>query len=242
MMRWGSRYWFLVALALAAPGLALPAGAEGPVLPPTEKVDGRSQADYAVDWWQWAMRLPDGVRPYQDPSGAQCALAQQGPVWFLAGTDGTMRVRRKCVVPEGKYVFLPAIALLAHSKPGKAITCQEAHDQVKRTNDHLAQVQVSLDGEAVANIAAHRLAQMPCFDAFKNAAYLERHAPYMPAATDGYWLMLAPLPAGMHRLSVKVRYGSPGTLEGDLEEDFEYQLWIGDIPKVAPLSVESIAT
>lgn len=242
MMARASRCWLLAALAVASTGLALPAAASGLVLSPQAKVEERSQADYAMAWWQWAMRLPDGVRPYQDPSGAQCALAQTGPVWFLAGTDGTMRVQRRCVVPKGKYVFLPAIALLAHAKPGKPITCQQARDQVARTNDHLAQVQVSLDGEAITNIAAHRLGHVPCFDAFKNAAYLERHAPYMPAATDGYWLMLAPLPAGLHRLSVKVRYGSPGTLQGDLEEDFEYQLWIGEVPNAATLSVDSIAT
>lgn len=242
MMRWTRLNALLLALALASPAFALPAGADGPVLSSRERVDGRSQADYAIAWWQWAMHLPDGVRPYQDPSGAQCALAQSGPVWFLAGTDGTMRVQRKCVVPQGKYVFLPIIAVLAHSKPGQPITCQKAHDQVMRTNDHLAQAQVSLDGKAIADIAAYRLGQVPCFDAFKHAAYLERHTPYMPAATDGYWLMLTPLSTGMHRLSVKARYGSPGTLEGDLEEDVEYQFWVGEPPKVPPQPVDSIAT
>lgn len=210
------------------------AHASGPVLGTGEKVGGRSQAEFAVAWWQWAMRLPDGVRAYQDPSGAQCTLNQEGPVWFLAGTEGTMQVRRTCAMPRGKFVFLPVIALLAHAEPGKPMTCREAQAKVAATNDHLVQAEVLLDGKVIADIAGHRLRRIPCFDAFRNAGYIQRHAPYMPAATDGYWLMLSPLPPGVHRLSVKARYDSPDTLQGDLEEEFEYQLWVGEVPRAAP--------
>lgn len=230
-----------IAFALTVLSVTPRADASGRVLAPKEKVDGRSQADYAMAWWQWVMRLPDGVRAYQDPSGAQCGLNQKGAVWFLAGTEGTMQVQRKCAIPEGRFVFLPVIALLAHAQPGKPITCREAQARVGVTNDHLVQAQVALDGKVIADIPAHRLRHLPCFDAFKNAAYVEQHAPYMPAATDGYWLMLAPLPTGMHRLSVKARYDSPGTLQGDLEEEFEYQLWVGNAPETSSL-IEPIAT
>lgn len=232
----------LIALALAMPGGIARAGAGGPVLGAHEKVAGRSQADYAIAWWQWVMRLPDGVRAYQDLSGAQCALNQEGPVWFLAGTEGTVRVQRQCAVPADRHLFLPVIALLAHASPGKPLDCRQAQARVRATNDHLAQAQVLLDGRVIADIGAHRLRDRGCFDAFKGAQYVERHASYLPAATDGYWLMLAPLPAGLHRLSVKARYDSPGTLQGDLEEEFDYQLWVGGAPVAAPPEGRPITT
>lgn len=222
--------WLALALALSAP--ATHAAGDRPVLGPQEKVAGRSQSDYAIAWWRWVMRLPDGVRAYQDPSGAQCALNQGGPVWFLAGTEGTGPVQRECTVPANTHVFLPVIAMLVHASPGEPLSCPQAQARARSNNDHLAQVEVMLDGKVVADVRSRRLRGMPCFDAFADAKYIERHAPYEPAATDGYWLMLAPLPAGVHRLSVKARYDNPGQPQGDLEEVFEYQLRVGDAPVI----------
>lgn len=226
--------WVALMLVLSLP--AAQAAGSRPVLGAQEKVAGRSQSDYAIAWWRWVMRLPDGVRAYQDPSGAQCALNQGGPVWFLAGTEGTGAVQRECAVPAGTHLFLPVIAMLVHASPGHPLSCPQAQARARANNDHLAQVQVVLDGRVVMDVAAHRLRGMPCFDAFADAKYIERHAPYEPAATDGYWLMLAPLPAGLHQLSVKARYDNPGQPQGDLEEQFEYRLRVGDAPVIAPPS------
>lgn len=228
-------------LALAFPMLAAHAADRARVLGPQEKVAGRSQADYAIAWWQWVMRLPDGVRAYQDPSGAQCAINQEGPVWFLAGTEGTMHARRDCLIPADTPVFVPVIAVLAHASPGKPLTCGQAQARVRATNDHLAQAQVLLDGEVVAHVPDHRL-RTRCFDAFSEAKYIERHAPYVPAASDGYWLMLAPLPPGTHRLAIRARYDHPGGLQGDLEEVFEYQLRVGGTPAPLPRVGQPIST
>jgi len=218
------------ALALAIAVSVAHAGDSTVVLGPHEKVAGRSQGDYAIAWWQWVMQLPDGVRAYQDLSGAQCGLNQSGPVWFLAGTEGTEHVQRECAIPADTHVFLPLIAMLAHASPGQPLSCQQAQAAVRANNDHLAQAQVLLDGKPIADIDKHRVRDIPCFDAFKNAKYIERHALYTPAATDGYWLMLAPLPAGVHQLSVRTRYANPGKPQGDLEEVFEYRLRVGDAP------------
>ena len=100
---WGG---LLLSLLLAAP---TPAAARDAVLSRAEKVSGVSQTDYVVRWWQWANRVPDGDKPYQDPTGSQCALNQAGDVWFLAGTDGTDDAHRHCTLPAGKYIFLPVI-------------------------------------------------------------------------------------------------------------------------------------
>ena len=228
-------------LAWAIPMLAAHAVDHTRVLDPQEKVAGRSQADYAIAWWQWVMRLPDGVRAYQDPSGAQCAINQEGPVWFLAGTEGTMDARRECLIPADTHVFVPVIAVLAHASPGKPLACGQAQASVRATNDHLAQAQVLLDGEVIAHVPDHRL-RTRCFDAFQDAKYVERHAPYVPAASDGYWLMLAPLPPGTHRLSIRARYDHPGGLQGDLEEVFEYQLRVGGRPAPLPRVGQPIST
>jgi len=222
----------ILTLLLALPGSGI---ARGVAIPQTERVAGLSQSQYVVRWWQWANNAPDGDKPYQDPTGSQCALNQSGDVWFLAGTDGTDDARRRCTMPAGKYIFLPVINMLSHSVPGGPITCEQAKAGAAANNEHLAEAQVLIDGQPVPEIANYRVRSPDCFDAFLNATSLCQckcqhctPASYFPAAADGYWLMLRPLAPGQHQIKVKARYDNPGSDLGDLEQVFEYQLQIED--------------
>jgi hypothetical protein len=77
------------------------------VLPLDTRVEGEGYPELTARWWQWAMAAP--IEPYFDPDGRFCAMHQDGPVWFLAGTSGGDPVHRRCVVPSGKYLLLPVI-------------------------------------------------------------------------------------------------------------------------------------
>jgi hypothetical protein len=233
---------------LAASGVAAQT-ATTPVLDPQQKVDGVSQAEYAERWWQWATRLPDGVRAYQDPSGAQCGMNQSGPVWFLAGTEGTMRVSRQCDVPSGHFIFFPVITMIVHAGPGRPIDCKTAQAHVRDNNDHLAEASVMLDGRVIQQVDLHRIRSARCFDAYTNAQYLEHHEAYVPAAIDGYWNMLGPLSEGTHHLVVHARYDNAGKPLGDLEQTFDYELRVvpdnptptlRSTPPAPPLSQEGV--
>ena len=215
--------WLLCAALALLPGHAAVAAA---VLPPTNTVDGRAQAEYTARWWQWANRVRSGVKPFQDPTGAQCALNQSGNVWFLAGTDGTDDITRRCTIPTGKYLFFPIINMIAHSLPGKPLTCEQAKTEAAGNNEHLALAEVRIDGVLVRNIPAHHIRSEQCFDAFPLAPYIDNPKSYFPAATDGYWLMLKPLSPGSHRIVVRALYDNPGAESGDLEQNFEYQLQV----------------
>ncbi len=221
-------------VSLLAIATALPAIAADPpvVLPATALVDGVAQSDYAIRWWQWAHRSRRGVRPFQDPTGDLCGLNQSGEVWFLAGTDGTDDVIRRCTIPAGKYVFLPVINMIVMHTPTAPLTCAQAVNGAAANNEHLVETTVEIDGIAIADIASHRQRTPACFDAYPNAPYLERIGDqpqdYFPAASDGYWLMIKPLSPGLHHLSVHARYDNPGAVLGDLEQVFEYQLTVGD--------------
>lgn len=219
-MRYAWLAWLLAASGVAAQT------ATAPVLDPQQKVDGITQAKYTERWWQWATRLPDGVRAYQDPSGAQCGMNQSGPVWFLAGTEGTMRVSRQCDIPSGRFIFFPIIAMTVHAKPGKPIDCKTAQAQVRDNNDHLVEASVTLDGQAIQRVSSHRIRSARCFDAYASAQYLEHHEAYVPAATEGYWIMLGPLSEGIHHLVVRGRYDNAGKPLGDLEQTFDYELHV----------------
>jgi hypothetical protein len=221
----------VVALAAALAG-TVHAAAPTPWLPADARVDGTTQAVYAARWWQWANRVRPGVRPYQDPTGALCALNQAGPVWFLAGTDGTDRPTRACTIPAGKHLFLPVINMLANAVPGTPRDCAQVQADAAANNDGPVEATVTVDDATITDVRPFRQ-RTDCFDAFGDADYLRgQGALYRPAAADGYWLMLRPLSPGRHRITVRARYDHRGDDFGDLEQAFEY--WLEVLPEAGP--------
>lgn len=81
-------------------------------------------------------------------------------------------------------------------------------------------------GQPLENPTRYRVATQDCFDLY---ARLPAGAPKRfgnPAATDGYWILLPPLPAGTHNLKFGGRYNRPGGAYGKTVQDIEYRLEI----------------
>ncbi len=194
-------------------------------------VAGKRVDAYPMLWWQWVNRKRWGAQAFQDPTGAQCALNQSGPVWFLAGTDGTDAMTRHCRVPSGKHVFLPIITMLDTAFAGQPQVCADLQAAAAGNNAHVVTTEVSVDGKRV-DTQGLRMAGN-CFNAYEYADFLEDNERGRLSATDGYWLMLAPFADGTHTIKVHVRYDNPGAKLGDMEQQFEYQLDVGG-PEPAP--------
>ena len=70
-----------------------------------------------AEWWQWITDIPREINPLLDETGEDCAVDQQGQVWFLAGTPGDTEAdgiiigdaERQCTIPEGKKILFPII-------------------------------------------------------------------------------------------------------------------------------------
>jgi hypothetical protein len=208
-----------LACALAGPVFAqtddaAPPWTDGPVA-------GVSLGDWTAQWWRWAQGAV--IAPYRDPDGRLCDLDQSGPVWFLAGTDGTFEPTRRCVVPEGKYLLLPVINMvyLQRTDVRKRMPCAELQRGSAVNNDRLVSAVVVLDGKPLGDMRVHRVRSDGCF------AFDPEDASSPLAAADGYWLMLKPLPRGHHTISVGANYGAPGQAYGNMVQDFEYELDVG---------------
>src|SRR3954451_15035019 len=99
--------------ALAALGMmtfaSYPASAYT-ILPPDSIVAGRSIADWTAAWWTRTLQSPAAQDPQVDPSGAFANFNNDGPVFFIAGTNGLSGpVSRSFEVPAGKPVLFPMI-------------------------------------------------------------------------------------------------------------------------------------
>lgn len=75
---------------------------------PDAIVAGKTISDWTENWWKWVFQgLPDPYNPTDDKIGLLGLINNQGPVFFLAGTNGitdpssTQTAMRFIVVPHG---------------------------------------------------------------------------------------------------------------------------------------------
>src|SRR5436190_5067212 len=184
-------------LVLSLPAFAL-AGETGgsPLVPPSEKIAGQSQADWSRMWWQWAGSFGQHESPVSDRKGARCHLRQQGAVWFLAGTYGTQRTIRTCTVPADKYLFFPLINFVVFPAPGMPLSCEQATKEAAAATAEVSSLVLEVDGKLIKNLEVHRQATKACFDLAAQAG-----GGVAPSAGNGYYIMLRPLGRGTHTLN-----------------------------------------
>lgn len=223
----------LSGLPAGAAGKTPAQGAATAVRPVRGAVGGVQPAEWTARWWRWTRSFPDGLQPYLDRDGSRCAMNQDedGPVWFLAGTDGNFNAERRCRIPLGKHVLVPLINMYYHApRFGRyAHTCEQVKAQVTVNNDRLVSAVVVLDGRRLDRQGSMRLTTAKCFDPFAEIdASGPPTGPYH-AAADGYWLLLPPLSPGRHRLTIGANYGSGEDEDfGRMIQNFEYELEVGD--------------
>ena len=130
------------------------------VVPPGTDVAGLSQAEWSARWWQYLLNFPNDISPYLDETGALCNVGQSGPVFFLVGSPTT--VERTCTIPLGTAVFIPASGgecstveppPFFGSNEEELTACAEAlAEQID-----ISQVEVTVNGEAVENLADYQV-------------------------------------------------------------------------------------
>jgi hypothetical protein len=182
-------------LALAFGGISASWAQGSPIVPAAEAVAGVSQVDWSVRWWQWAWSFPHEESPVADRTGQACASKQAGEVWFLAGTYGTRRTVRRCTVPFGKYLFFPLINYVVFPSRGAQMTCAAMKADAARLTEGPQALVLEIDDKRIDVSREQRQAPFSCFDLGAKAEPAMR---VFPSASDGYYVMLAPLPRGTH--------------------------------------------
>jgi hypothetical protein len=194
---------FAACLSLALP---IPALAENPnpgVAPPNSKAYGHSYGGWSAEWWQWFLSIPTPDHP---AIGGDCGEGQSGQVFHLAAdfTGGGL----SCAIPAGKAVLLAMVNVecsTVETPPFFGADEEELRACAKCFADQIvvSSLEASLDGEALESLGSYRAAS-PLFS-FDYPADNIFGIPGGPATgdsvSDGYWLLLNPLPAGNHTLT-----------------------------------------
>jgi hypothetical protein len=165
---------------------------------------GMSYGEWAAKWWQWDYSIPKKDNPPADMTGAKCAVSQQGPVWFLAGTDGGL-AERTCTIPAGKAILFPIINTESSFEGNPQVKTDEGlRAMVKDFIDKTTVLEVTVDGHKLTDLQKYR-AQSPKFTLNYPPDNVVGFPPNTSsqAFTDGYWIILEPLAAGKHEISFK---------------------------------------
>lgn len=209
---------------------AMAAGKRNGVVPADSKKFARNCDALSTDWWQWLLSIPADRNPALDTTGENAAEGQSGHVWYLAGVFGFEggTVERDVTIPPGKALFFPVYNYVIVNTPEfgdpewspqrEAEARQLAAEQVEQAEV----VTVEVDGRPVDDITAFRcqtdepfMVTLPDGNVFNVPA-----GTYGPSISDGYYLLLRPLPPGEHTIHFV-------TESGDTSQDVTYHITVG---------------
>ena len=89
-------------------------------------------------------------------------------------------------------------------------TCEKAKSLAALNKDTAVDLFAEIKGEAIDDLKQYRLGSIQCFGVF--ACVPSFLGPYkaFPPATDGYWLLVNPLPQGRHVIKFGGKYNRIG--------------------------------
>ncbi len=216
----GSKYRSLLAILAGVLALSAPAGVcaqdggnlNPGILPPDSKPLGLSYGQWSARWWQWVLSMPADANPLTDT--AACSAGQSGQVWFLGGTFTATppdpdvpevvigKAERECIVPSGTFLFFPILNAEASTAEGNGETADELRAVAEFLMDHAVDLEATIDGTPVQALDRYR-AQSPGFTYGplpENNLFALPEGTTSLAVSDGFFLMLAPLPVGEHTI------------------------------------------
>lgn len=195
--------------------LAQSGGNPNPTILPN---NGLAYGRFGAMWWQWALSFSVADIPFYNPGGTvDISAHQSGNVWFLAGANFGPTTRSG-EVPAGTSLFFPLANLINdypcpagfgfEPDPGETIE----HFLQRTGNTFLPQLTdlfAEIDGASLSNLTSYR-ATSRLFTFKADQALSATFDPCVtgnpqPGVAVGYWLLLAPLPPGLHTL----HFGAP---------------------------------
>ncbi len=178
---------------------------------------GADLATWADRESQWAYAQPFAHNPVLDQTGADCAVGQEGPVWFLPRIAGprVFSGTRTCTIPAHTAVFLE-IGAYVNPYPCPDPAFQPAPGQslydflladAQAFMDGVNRLEVSLDGQAFSGVLGYRFHSEALFSLTGDPSLQARFDPCItgtpqPAIVDGFFMMFKPLDPGPHVIRV----------------------------------------
>lgn len=206
------------------------------VFPRLSQPFGADMATWGERATQWVYAQPLSSSPLFDPTGANCAVGQEGPVWYVARIAGppVFSGERSCTIPHEKAILLYIGAAVDtypcppefgfEPAPGQSLYDFLAAD-AKAVLDSVDFLEVSIDGRQLDDVMSYRFASDDIFTITGDLSLQAFLDPCItgaaqPAVIDGFFMIVKPLTRGEHTIVVH------GTNTFGHDKRFTYHLTI----------------
>lgn len=236
-----ARVFLLVPLLLTSQVVRATGNPNPGVIPPHARFHCLSYGEWGAQWWRWAYSFPSAQFPPSQSGEVDCSLGQSGSVWFLAGTTGQGPVARECsdTIPSGKTLFFPIITYLndypcpdPNFQPPPGQTLEEfLTEGAAAIIGLVTELEVVVDGQHLNDLFNYRATSQlftftadPSLVAFDPCVTGDPQFPQF-GVTDGYWILMNPLPPGPHTIFIRglIDFGGGSTFESQVT----YNLTVG---------------
>jgi hypothetical protein len=167
-------------------------------------VAGNTIAEWSSNWWLWAAPLAPPGDPFTDITGQFATVNQSGPVFFLAGSPNGPNARQ-FEVPTNTYLLIPLlVGELSQLELGFDKTAVEIRPAAQQQANQIDSLHATLDGNNISQdiLFLHREVSPDFnFTAVANNSFGIPPGESGIAVADGYFLMVDPLPLGIHVLN-----------------------------------------
>lgn len=177
---------------------------------------GLSMETWSEIFWDWLYAIPADRNPMLDTTGADCGVAQFGPVWFLPTVidpGGLASFTRTCTVPHGRALLFNLSGVL-NDYPCPDPTFKPAPGQslydflaagAKPIVDSVNLLTLAVDGGAPQSMLDRRYTSDDLFYVDGSTTLQSSldgciTGTPQPAIWDGFFAMVEPLSRGAHTL------------------------------------------
>jgi hypothetical protein len=209
------------------------------MLDPSKAHHGKTYADWAVAYMKWQFETPLPI--LWDVKGCTTGQSKDSPVAFLDQGAATKTRPAPCTLGAEQSTFFPLLPLGSEAAyytdsvmPLPSTDANVLEDRVKRYMRDLVidDAEITVDGRALREPTSGELS--PTFYSYEpwpgdNLLYGAYSIPNaaIPATVDafvaGYWVLLAPLAAGEHQLSLSIHVHLNGKV---VRNEFTYELLV----------------
>jgi hypothetical protein len=176
---------------------------------------GRSIERWSELLWSYIYSIPVDHNPFFDTTGENCAVDQDGPVWFLPAVPGShlgTNISRSCTIPQDRAIMLQMSSALNdypcpdpnfHPAPGQSLY-DFLIGGISPLFDGVTGFVVTLDGVNIQDPLSYRFfsddvfrfspdLSMVAFD----SCVTQKH---MLGVVDGFYLLFKPMTPGQHTI------------------------------------------
>ena len=159
-----------------------------------------SYAEWTARWFQWLISMPQQTNAAADPTGKFCAVNQNGPVWFLAGTTGGS-AERTCTIPAGKAILFPVVNSECSYVENPSVKTEfDLISCAKQDNNRATNLQATIDGQKLQQLDRYRVVSPLVDVTFPDNNLFGTTPGKSKMIVDGFYVFLQPLSKGNHEL------------------------------------------